>query len=124
MFCLVGEFWKSSPAVTWCLEDDWWLLSKTLPTFGEVLEPCTFLVSGADLVRCNGCILSDLSILTIIDPRIKSTTQVSFLDTLVRLSIEHSCFGLLCVELYHSASQFSAPGFEEQRCSVYQSYPW
>lgn len=38
--CFVGEFWKSSPAVTWCLDDDCWLLSKTLPTFGEVLEPC------------------------------------------------------------------------------------
>lgn len=93
--------------------------SVVFPTFVD-----TFLVSGADLVRCNGCILSDLSILTIVDPRIKSTTQVSFLDTLLRLSIEHSCFGLLCVELHHSASQFSAPGFEEQRCSVYQSYPW
>lgn len=103
--CFVGEFWKLSPAVTWCLEDDWWLLSKTLPTFGEVLEPCgtslvvfptfvdTFLVQGADLVRCNGWILSDLSILTTVDPRIKSTTQVSFLDTLLRLSLEHSCYG-------------------------------
>lgn len=62
--------------------------SVVFPTFVD-----TFLVLGADLVRCNGCILSDLSILTTVDPRIKSTTQVSFLDTLLRLSLEHTCYG-------------------------------
>lgn len=52
-----------------------------------------FFVLGVDLVWCNGCILFDLFILIIVDFRIKFCIEVSFLDILLRLFIEYSCYG-------------------------------